>query len=737
MESFAGTVLKPLHRWMWVLLAYSTFVHPSVAGTPPCVDYANTIHWLNEVALPEGIANLAVNGGFGYVTCGFGGLRIVDVSDPSHFLVLGNLSFGQSVQDLDVSGSIVYLAVWAGLGLKVVDVSQPSAPTVIGTLSGSLTTCIDYSDNYCYFSNNSSVQGSPGAVIADVSNPTNPITVGTLPHLDHECRDIQYANHHLFLGLDLAWLVIYNVEDPSSPQFVGSKRVSAASTSARDIFISGSYAYVACGFAGVAIVDISNLADPQVIATADTPGFAHQLSISGSTMYIADGVTGLAVVDIQSPQNPVLLGHLDFISPTFDVVANGPLAHLASGVSVQLADIDGEAEIDPIGQVETPGLAGQVELSGDLAYVCDDTSGVQVIDISDPSTPTVIGSANTPGHAADVAVGEPYIYVADQNKGLAVLEVSQPDMPILLNSIHTPGWATSLEIAGNYAYVTHAYLGIYDLSNPEQPIVVSILDQGQVNAYDVDYRDGKAYLACDTAGFRIADVSQPLNPFLTGALDTPGNARNVVVHSNIAYVADGTRGIQIIDISNSTNPYLEAAIDTPGYARGMSVSWPYLYVADSECGVQVFDVRNPSAPIRLGTANTPGECRDLTLFGDCVLTCNWGSGLTILPRHCETVTSAGLDFPTHNTQIFVAPNPLGRGGTQITFGTLSAGRADLGVYDVSGRRVATLFQGNSQDLQRGFFWDGRSQGGRLTPGVYFLKLALGETVRTEKVTVVR
>ena len=50
--------------------------------------------------------------------------------------------------------------------------------------------------------------------------------------------------------------------------------------------------------------------------------------------------------------------------------------------------------------------------------MADDTTGLQVIDISDPSNPNITGNVDTPGNAYNVYVSGNYAYVADNNSGL-------------------------------------------------------------------------------------------------------------------------------------------------------------------------------------------------------------------------------------------------------------------------------------------------------------------------------
>ena len=65
-----------------------------------------------------------------------------------------------------------------------------------------------------------------------------------------------------------------------------------------------------------------------------------------------------------------------------------------------------------------------------------------------------------------------------------------------------------------------------------------------------------------------------------------------------------------------------------------------------------------------------------------------------------------------------APNPFQR-STRVAFAMPQRGSADVSVYDVTGRRVATLFQGEAQAGPHSATWDGRASDGSLAPsGVY-------------------
>ncbi len=58
--------------------------------------------------------------------------------------------------------------------------------------------------------------------------------------------------------------------------------------------VSGNYAYVADGLAGLQVIDVSNPANPQRVGGYDTSGYAHGVAVSGNYAYVADDYGGLA-----------------------------------------------------------------------------------------------------------------------------------------------------------------------------------------------------------------------------------------------------------------------------------------------------------------------------------------------------------------------------------------------------------------------------------------------------------
>lgn len=91
------------------------------------------------------------------------------------------------------------------------------------------------------------------------------------------------------------------------------------------------------------------------------------------------------------------------------------------------------------------------------------------------------------------------------------------------------------------------------------------------------------------------------------------------------------------------------------------------------------------------------------------------------------VNSLGVNFP----------NPFGT-GTAIDYSVASASVVSLVVFDVAGRRVATLVNTPHLPGRYRALWDGRNAQGRLSAGgVYFYRIDAGSWTETRKMIKLR
>jgi len=96
------------------------------------------------------------------------------------------------------------------------------------------------------------------------------------------------------------------------------------------------------------------------------------------------------------------------------------------------------------------------------------------------------------------------------------------------------------------------------------------------------------------------------------------------------------------------------------------------------------------------------------------------------------------DFPAQGSdRLDVLPNPFS-GGAKVIFNLDQPGRIELMIYDVSGRKVASLAEGRWPSGSHESTWDGRLLGGaKASAGIYLIRLKSGETDLVTKTVYLR
>ncbi len=221
----------------------------------------------------------------------------------------------------------------------------------------------------------------------------------------------------------------------------------------------------------------------------DLPGAANALAhlapdVSDPFIYVADGASGLSVVEI--------LG----------APGGGPAAALVTSAAI------------PGG-----GLATEVALAGDVAYVGTDTGSVEVFDLSDPRAPVHRSSVAIDGEVRGLAVAPFHLFGATSTS-VFVLELRDPLNPTVPEGTDAPSIVAGIDAqelfyAGGELYVAAGAAGVilFDVTVPTSPenkgnIVQTIAPGQNVNAQDVITMKvpGQTWLLIAEAGGTLAGL---------------------------------------------------------------------------------------------------------------------------------------------------------------------------------------------------------------------------------------
>lgn len=204
-------------------------------------------------------------------------------------------------------------------------------------------------------------------------------------------------------------------------------------TSARDIILDESIAYVANYSDGLLLLDIDNPAMPEEFGRLDTDGLVWRLAVSDTMVYIVQvgSPDNLMIVDASDPREPELVGSL------------------ALGVSVET-----------------------LVVRGDYVYLaCYGETILRIVDVSNPSQPAEVGSYGPQGTPAELVLVDNLLYISDGSSspgyvGLRVLDISDPTDPVSLADYVDPA-IRLFTVSGNRLFAPDSlWLDVFDIEDP-------------------------------------------------------------------------------------------------------------------------------------------------------------------------------------------------------------------------------------------------------------------------------
>lgn len=330
---------------------------------------------------PVGVADWQISGDRAFVSDGGPNYYILNISNPDDISVIGSYSRpgGSSFQSIALSDNYAYVGDRATGRIWIID---PSIPRDVNWIGDFNPLCLATSGNYLFAGRG---WGEWNIAAWDISNPMSPERVLSLQVPLHT-YDIEVRDDLLFSLQWVEWwwgvntICCWDISDIRNPRVILERFDLPGDV--RKFALQGDYVYVACGGNGLVIVDISDVAHPQVVATHRARWSADDVAVSGAYAYVADDLAGLRVIDVSNPEEPNEVG---FIGPR------------------------GAGE-----GWERP--THFVTIDGDFAYVSEAENGIRVISIADPEHPEEVGFYDTPNYTYALAVREPYAFAADNDR---------------------------------------------------------------------------------------------------------------------------------------------------------------------------------------------------------------------------------------------------------------------------------------------------------------------------------
>ena len=311
------------------------------------------------------VNEVVVSGDYVYVADGESGLRFIDISTPSDPVEVSSYNVPATPYgSAEISGDYAYVASSAS-GFHVIDISDSENPREVGFLDVSVKN-VAVSGDYAY-------AGRYELNVVDISDPESPQQVG---FLDLSPNILTVSGDYIYAITANRDVYVIDISDPENPEEVGFFETGYLGNVA--IAVSGDYAYLTEDYdrPGLHVIDISDPENPEEVGFCDTPGSARDIAISGNYAYVAN-YSDLRIIDISTPSNPIEVNNVSCAARYLAV--SGDCAYVVQYSRFCVIDISDPENPVELGYYDTPaGFPSGVAISGGYIYVATEGNGLQI-----------------------------------------------------------------------------------------------------------------------------------------------------------------------------------------------------------------------------------------------------------------------------------------------------------------------------------------------------------------------
>jgi hypothetical protein len=276
-----------------------------------------TFHFLGRISTGGDSYDVQVIGDIAYVTCGYSGLKIFNISNPLNLIELGSLpedNFGPDhhsgyAHQFFIDFPLMYIGDGRG-GLHIVNVSDSKNPS-------SLSHFIDYyswdiqiveenGDKIAFTGNGFMGDANSGLAILNVTNPLDPILLGQIK-TGGDVTDLKIVGKRAILLDGTKGLTIVNVSSFSNPKILGFKSLNQNMGA---LEVIDNVVYTVNYQEGLKIFNISNPGEINLIKEFSenmSSTWDVKVDYNRNFVYVVDTELGLKIIDIKDLTKPVLV----------------------------------------------------------------------------------------------------------------------------------------------------------------------------------------------------------------------------------------------------------------------------------------------------------------------------------------------------------------------------------------------------------------------------------------------
>ncbi len=475
----------------------------------------------------------------------YDGLVIVDVSDPSSPMFLGQYDPAVYFQDGDYYND-TYAIIDQYSNMRLVNVSDPSSPTLLTSLGGSGQTYdIKVDNGIAYVSNM-----YEGLEIINITNKFSLQKLGNYSNVQHGAFEVAVTDDVVFL-IDTYMFIIIDVSDKTNPQKIEQFYPQVFGRLNSPI-VDRNFIYFINEYTGLEMFDIFDLYNPVPVGSLPIQGYATFVTIADNTAFVAGANLTMVAVNIENPTNPT------------------PIGYYVSGM-----------------------YCWEIDIHNNYAYLYGDPGKIEIVNLLTPFN--FVSNYTSSSVITGLALSNQYAYVSTID-GIEIVNVSDPSNLVLLDVFTGITDVRDIQIQYNYLYARTSYdIYVYDISTPT---VLNSLDSYTIPAFIFHMSTSSSRLALTTlSDLYVFDITTPANLVLMDTYSSGYFVQDVHVWNNIVFTAEWDFGVRIFN--TSIPDILTEILTIPNandYVFDIFVNEDYICLAKEINGIDIYSYDISSIP---------------------------------------------------------------------------------------------------------------------------------------------
>ena len=264
-------------------------------------------------------------------------------------------------------------------------------------------------------------------------------------------------SNYAFLVDQIKGLVVVDITDPSNPIYVNEYQ--ADGESAYDVKIIDDIAYVAHGRAGLRILDVANPLTIIEKGVINDGGIAWKVLLVNNYAYLVDRINGIEIIDVTDIENPQKIA--TYGGQPFDIYIREDIAFVAAGVNkgLEIVDISDPSSPKKISEVRNEFEdTVSVAVRNDLAYIANRENGIKVVNIKGIRRPKFIANYSNleNGKTWSIWIKDNFAYLANEKDGIEIVDITNFENILSVGQFQDEGESQSFSVIAENDFIFSA-----------------------------------------------------------------------------------------------------------------------------------------------------------------------------------------------------------------------------------------------------------------------------------------